>query len=379
MSITNPFQVNTIPTTPIALASVDYRTVQILRQQGKLSRTVIAELIGYSPSKITGVVNNLLNQGIVAEQGDSTYTGGRRSKDLFFNPHYGYLLVVNISRNRLDIALVDFAEQVRVRRMLPISMAESPSSILQSMTDFVMERLHQFGIALDKVLGVGLSLPGAINRESGTPFDSGDLPGWGGYQIGSFLRECFPHSVVKVEKDTNAMAFAELRKGRGKGQQHMIYINVGQSVRAGLILKEQIYHGISGRAGDIGDVLLPDGQAFHSLNSLVDNLPLSNGRSLSAAALEGNAEALAVIEQSGQHIGQVLATMITLLDPQLILIGGRASALGHPFLAAIRRSVLAHSQLFSTEHLQVELAPLHDASLIGMIALTAESIFVPES
>ena len=322
MTMQNPFQNNIIPTTPVMLSPVDYRTVQALRQQGQLSRTVIAEQIGYSASKITGVVNNLLSKGIVEEQTDSTYTGGRRSKDLFFNPDYGYLLSVNIIHDKLDVALVDFAEQIRVRRMLPIDISADPSTILQSMTDFVMERLARFDIALDKVLGIGVSLPVAINQESGTPFDSSEMRGWGGYQIMSFLRETFPHAIVKVEKDTNAMAFAELRKGRGKHQQHFVYINVGQSIRAGLILNDTIYRGISGRAGDIGSVLLPDGEHLQSLNSLVDTLPLSDGRSLSAAALEGNTDAAEIIEQSGQHIGQVLATMITLLDPQLILIGG---------------------------------------------------------
>lgn len=379
MSMKNPFQSNIIPTTPIKLSPVDYRTVQILRQQGSLSRTVIADEISYSPSKITAVVNNLMSRGIVEEKETSTSTGGRRAKDLFFKADYGYLLSISISTDKLDIALVDFTEQVRVRRMLPINIADGPGAIMQSMSEFVIERLERFQIPLAKVLGVGVSLPGAIDQESGSPFDTANLPGWGGYQIISFLRENFPHAVVHVEKDANAMAFAELRKGRGNGHQHVLYIHVGQSVRAGLILNGVIYRGISGRAGDVGDVLLPDGEKLQPLNSLVDTLPLSAGRSLSSAALEGNTEAIAIIEQSGQLIGQVLATMITLLDPQLILIGGRASNLGHPFLAAIRRSVLDYTKSFTSEHIQVELAPLNDASLIGMMALTAESIFVPES
>ena len=377
MSITNPFQANIIPTTPVKLSPVDYRTVQILRQQGSLSRTVIADEIGYSPSKITAVVNNLKdNLGILEEKEEASYTGGRPAKGLFFKADYGYLLSISISHDKLDIALFDFAGQVRVRRMLPINIADGPTVIMQSMSDFVMERLNRFQIPINKVLGVGVSLPGAIEQESGSPFDTADLPGWGGYQIVSFLRENFPHAVVHVEKDANAMAFAELRKGRGKGHQHMIYIHVGQSVRAGLILNGVIYRGINGRAGDI---LLPEGQNLQSFNSLVDTLPLSAGRSLSSAALEGNSEAIAIIEASGQLIGQIVATMITLLDPQLILIGGRASNPGHPFLAAIRRSMLDYSKSFTSEHIQVELAPLNDASLVGMMALTAEHIFVPES
>ncbi|MEO1287636.1 MAG: ROK family protein, partial [Chloroflexota bacterium] len=132
-------------------------------------------------------------------------------------------------------------------------------------------------------------------------------------------------------------------------------------------------------AGDIGDILLPDGEKILSLNTLVDTLPLADGRSLSTAALEGSVDAMQIIEQGGQLIGQVIANMVTLLDPQLVLIGGRATALGHPFLAAIRRSILEYAQSFSTEHLQVELASLRDASLTGMLALVAERIFAQET
>lgn len=379
MSLTNPFQSNLIPTTPVVLSPVDYRAVQLLRQEGQLSRIAIAEQIGYSPSKITGVVNNLLKQGIVQQQDDSTYTGGRPAKDLFFNPHYGYLLSISISNHKLDIALVDFSEQVRIRRMIPIEDEQKPSHILQSMTDFILERLKKFEIPLDKVLGIGVSLSGDINLSESTPFNSSDLVGWGGYQIMSFLRETFPHSIVHIEKDANAMAFAEMRKGRGKGYQHLIYLTIEQTVRSGLVLNGSICRGASGRAGNIGEVLVLKDESLQSLNSLLDNLPLTTEQDLSAIALEGNDDALAIIEQAGQYIGQVLSMIITLLDPQLILIGGRASVLGHPFLAAIRRSIFNYSQSISTEYLQVELAPLKDASLIGMTALTAESIFVPAS
>lgn len=380
MSVENPFQPNIVPTTPIALSPVAYRTVQVLRQQGKLSRTHIADTIGYSPSKITGVINQLLESGIVEEQThSSTYTGGRRAIDLFFKPDFGYFLAVTIDSDKLDIALIDFAEQTRVRRMLPIASNAQPSTILQSMTDFVLERLDRFAIPLDKLLGVGISLSGAINHTSGTPYNSSDLPGWGGYQIVSFIREIFPHAIVRVEKDANAMAFAELRKGRAKSIEHLIYLQVGQGIRAGFILNGKIYRGMNGRAGDIDDVLQADGQPLQSLSNVLDTIDTSNEKSLAKVALEGNTEALQHIETCGKSIGRVLATMTNLLDPQLILIGGNASNLGHPFLAAIRRSILDYSHSSSTEHLQVELAPLGaEASLVGMTALIAEQIFVAE-
>lgn len=384
MTLPNPFQTNQSLVAPIGLSAPRYLAVQALRQHGKLSRTSIAEMIGYSPSKITSVVNALMEAGIVEEKDDSAYTGGRRARDLYFNPNFGYIIAVAIQTDKLDVSLVDFSEQVRVRRMFPIAINSEPSKVMGAATDFILKRLTKLNIPIEKVYGIGITLPGAVNPQSGTLFDSPDLPGWGGYQISSFIRETFPYAVIVIDKDANAMAFAELRKGRGQNRKNLIYVNVSNSIRAGLILDNHIYHGENGRAGDIGDVILPAGQDFTSLDTLAKAMSItttsqSEGTSLATEALEGNLEAKRVIEQSGKHIGQVLATLVSILDPELILIGGWASNLGHPFLAAIRRSILAYSQSFSTEHLQVELAPLgDDSSLTGIVALTAESIFLPE-
>src|SRR5690606_23612350 len=126
---------------------------------GQLARIQIAEMIGYSPSKITAVVNELLDEGIVIETEDSSYSGGRRAKDLYFNPNFTYIVAVVIGTDRLDIALVDASETIRVRRMLPIKTGDSPSKILESLSQFILERLEKLAIPIEKVFGVGISLP----------------------------------------------------------------------------------------------------------------------------------------------------------------------------------------------------------------------------
>lgn len=324
----------------------------MLRVHGQLARTNIAELIGYSPSKITGIVNELMEAGIVEERDDSTYTGGRRAKDIFFNPNFGYIVAAVIGVDTLDVALIDFAEKTRVRRLLPIRNQDGPSAILHSLTSFITERLNKFDLPIEKVYGVGITLPGAIHPHSGTPYASAEMPGWNGFQIDSLLREVFPYAVIIIERDTNAMAFGELRKGAARQLKHFVYINVGQSINAGIIIDGKIYHGANGQTGEIFRLQNADADAHSS----------------SKRAHNEN-------EHRAVQIGKAISTLVNILDPQMVLIGGNAS-LGHSFLAEIRRSILDFSQSSSTQHLQVDLAPLSiEASLIGIMALTAEHIF----
>lgn len=363
----NPFQSGSLVAAPISVSRPQYQALQMLRLYGQLSRTSIAELIGYSPSKITSVVNDLLDAQMLEECGDSAYTGGRRAKDLYFNSDYGYFIAVLISADKLDIAVIGFDERTRIRRMLPIQAEDGPGQILDSMIHFVMERLKQFAIPIEKVYGVGITLSCAVHPETGTPYESAELPGWGGFQMESFVREMFPYAVVVIEHDTNAMAFGELRKGAGKDHNHFIYVNLSHAINVGLIINQQIYRGANGRSGE--------------LNLSHQSYGADTGISrITTAALEGDAQAQQVIDQTAREVGQALAGLVNLIDPELILLGGSASVLGHPLLATIRRSILDLSQSLTTQHLQVDLAPLGaEAALMGILAMTAEQVFTTEN
>lgn len=344
---TNPFQTAPATTAPIVVDIPQYCTIQFIREEGCQSRSAIAERIGYSAAKVTSIVNELIDEGILIEVGDSTYTGGRRAREIGFNPDFGYLLTATINQDRLDVALIDFDEKIRVRRLIPIDGMNDPLTVVDQICRFALERLQQLKIPIAKVFGVGFSVPSAIDLESGTLFETDEMPGWGGYQIESHLREVFPYALVVLERDANAMVFGELRKGMGQGHRHILYVKTDSSISTGLILGRSIYRGANGRAGSISSIR----QSPEDTSS-----------------------------ERGERIGRVLAVLVDLLDPELILLGGDADTLGHEYLAAIRRSILSLSQSSATRNLRVEITKLGaEANMIGLIALTAEHIFVPDN
>ncbi len=401
----NPFGSSIEKVAPFALPAAKFGALQALRQHNILSRSSIADAIGYSASKITAVVNDLIEEGILVELEDGKSSGGRRPRNIGFNPQFGYVVTVTIGLTKLDIALVDFTEHIRIRRMIPINIKDGPDKIISSICQLVLDRIEQLSIPLGKIYGFGITVPGALDPATRTPFETPLMPGWGGYQINTIINQTFPYAAVVVEKDANAMAFGELRKGRGNDFQNFIYVKVGRHIDAGVILNSQIYYGANGRAGDIGqtqvDMLSQTGGIeIHPLNAVASgnalaqaavayaskfpNSMLASGnfdslsaRDVATAAIEGDELALYLIDRTGTAIGKALSNIVNFLDPELILIGGGVSNIGHQFLAAIRRSILDRSPSASTQDLQVELAPLgSEASLIGATALALESIFV---
>ena len=380
----NPFLSSSQPTAPLPLDYAKYITVQTLRQSGRLTRTTIAGLTNYSASKLTKVTTDLISDEIIIEVDEGGYTGGRRAKELFFNPSFGYFVAIVISLNKLEIAIIDFSETIRSRQMLSLQSSTQPGDILAKIITKVTTRLNRLNIPIERVYGVGVTLPGAVNRTDGILYDTPVLPGWGGYQIGSFIRENFPYAIVQIERDTHAMAFAELRRGQGKLHNNFIYVHIGHTISAGLIIDGKIYYGANGRAGDIGNLLVEaDGQIVKLYDvPMQTNSPQTDMNyleDLSVAAQEGDTNAQAFIETIALQVGQALSTLVTLIDPEVILIGGLAQQWGHLFLAPIRRHILKLSQSSSTQHLQVDIAPLgNEATVTGIVALTAEQVFVAE-
>ena len=399
----NPFEkVPEEAVAPFELSAAKFRTVDCIRRMGALPRINIAEAIDYSPSKVTSVVNDLVKAGILLETNEGKSSGGRRPREIAFSPNYGYVVAVTIGATNLDVALVDFGEHVRIRRMMPIDVKEGPDAILSSLSEFVYERLEQLEIALNKVYAFCITVPGSVETQTGTLSDTPIMSSWSGYHIERFIKESFPYSMVTVENDANAMAFGELRKGRGQGLENFIYLKVGRSIRAGIVVGGQIYRGTLGRAGDIGQTFtdVRNGSGSVQLDSLASGTAIAEralavletdadtilhdyfeagvtAREVGLAASDGDKAAIEIVQDSGQIIGEALANLVTFLDPGLILIGGGVSNLGHQFLASVRRSILDRSPPVLTQHLQVEIAPLgSEASLLGATALALEGVFV---
>lgn len=401
----SPFEATPARTAPFKLDPPKFMTVDAIRKAGSLSRTQIAETIGYSPSKITAVVNDLLNDGILEERGEGA---ARRAREIGFNPQFGYIVTARIGFSKLDIALVDFTEHIRVRRMLPMPQPADPDTILNEICHVVKERIDKLNIPISDVLAFSIIVPTQVDVKSGTLFDTPHMPSWGGYQIDSLIRESFPYAIVLIENEANAMAFGEMRKGEARHLQNVIYVNVGTSINSGIILNGQIYRGANGRAGDIGqmqvgyttiggecDEVVPleslvSGIAIAAqakqlaksgVDTLLKNYDLDNltVRDVGMAATEGDRVAIQIIQRSGQILGETLANIVNFLDADLVLIGGTISAVTPAFLAAIKRSVLARLPSLATQQIHIDLAQLGpEASMLGAAALALDSIFVSE-
>jgi glucokinase len=235
-----------------------------------------------------------------------------------------------------------------------------PERALKLIVESARSLLAQHGLG---VKAVGVSCGSPLDRVKGIIQAPPNLPTWVDVDIRRLLQDAFD-APCQVENDANAGAVAEHRFGAGVGTDHMVFLTLGTGLGAGIIANGGLYLGARGDAGEIGHVRLsPTGPVgYHKAGSiegwssgggiaqLAAQVLARKGRSSSLHAVEnvtardvglaaqaGDAVARNILRRSGERLGQTLAMLMDVLNPQRIVLGGLAWRMGEPFMAPMRR------------------------------------------
>ncbi|MGN0878946.1 MAG: ROK family protein [Oligosphaeraceae bacterium] len=202
----------------------------------------------------------------------------------------------------------------------------------------------------------GIACGGPLDAARGVILSPPNLPGWDGIAIVSELEARFGGRGYLMN-DANACALAEWQFGAGRGTRNMVYLTHGTGMGAGLILDGRLYEGTTGDAGEVGHVrLAPEGPVGYGKAGSFEGFCSGGGLSRLAAgriaghgapsakelaelANAGNAEALAVWEESGRYLGRALSLLIDILNPEVIVLGSLYMRSGHLLESAMREEL----------------------------------------
>jgi len=184
-----------------------------------------------------------------------------------------------------------------------------------------------------KLRAIGIGVPGPCDPKTGTLINPPNLPGWPGNLPLARMLEKEAGAAVHLENDANLAAVAEHQRGAGRGATDLAYVTWSTGIGSGLILGGRLHSGAHGSAGEVGHMVLnPDGplcacgmrgctEAYASGSTIARRM----GRPAAdvfAAARQGDARSLAVVEEAAWMVGQALMNLANLVDPEIIIIGG---------------------------------------------------------
>ena len=271
----------------------------------------------------------------------------------------------------------------------------------------VIERLIHYA-GQENVQGVGVCVPGPLDTRKGVILNAPNLPGWRKIPMGAKISEKFG-LPVKIENDANAAGLAEVLFGAAAGYRHVFYVTVSTGIGTGIIINRRVYHGKNGAAGEGGHVsvdshspyrcacgalghieALASGPAMarrarvrleeeHTTASQLRDLARGNPSRITPEMIEraaraGDTVAKDIIDKTGFYLGVWLAGMITLLDPEAIVIGGGVSRIGPPLFRVIRKTILRYT-LNPSLAAHTPLLPAKLETMVGVYG--SASLFMP--
>ncbi|GAA0979744.1 ROK family transcriptional regulator [Acrocarpospora macrocephala] len=353
---------------------------------GPASRHELTGLTGLSAATISTMTGDLLADNIIVEAGQVDSDGGRPRVLLRVNPAYGYVIGVDVAETHVRVELFDLemTEKARVDYSLRPSHhdIELVTRRILAGIDVV---LADGGVPADRVLGVGIGVPGIVERGQDTLIHAKTF-GWDGVPLGALMRAGTSLPVF-IDNGAKTMGQAELWFGAGRGAAHAVIVLIGSGVGATVVADGVVMRGSSNSAGEWGHTKIAlDGrqcrcggrgclEAYIGAEGILDRAGVATRTTDWQAALGRVLESDSqVIEETVAYLGMGLANLINLLNPERILIGGWAGLMiGRDLLPGIRAAARANSlaqPCNATSIILGELGP--DAVALGAATLVLE-------
>lgn len=320
---------------------------------GPISRAEIARLTGLTRTSVGELVAELEEEGLAKEVGRGPSTGGKQPTLVSLVDDARHVVTLDLGERTFTAALLDLRGEVRERvsRDLDGKDGDAALALVHDLIDDILARPHQ------PILGIGVGAPGIVD-EGGTIRWAVNLS-WTDLPLGPLLAARYGLSTV-VANDSRAAALATFLFGGDERPDNLVAIKVGRGIGAGLVLDGELFRGDGDGAGEIGHVVVePDGAECHCgrfgcletvasapailRTAAAAGLTTKTLPELAAAAQAGDETALAVTRAAGRALGAAVANLIGILDVRDIVVHGTVTALGEPWLAAIREEATRRS------------------------------------
>ncbi|MCU1405302.1 MAG: transcriptional regulator [Glaciihabitans sp.] len=360
----------------------------LIRSGQANTRSDLIEQLGWSRITLARRLDELLVSGLVMSVGQQDSRGGRPPEDFAVNPAAGLLLAVDIGGSHTRLAITDLVSTILSEDEADIGLSEGPQEIFDwagQVFDFMLERL---GKTPGDVVGIGVGVPGPVDSVTGRLASPQVDPQWDGVLVQDYFAKRYDHAVFAVDRDVNIAALAEAR--RGWSEYHDVAVlKAGIGVGLAFVLGGAIYRGTRGGAGDLSRARL-DGGPLERLETVASGAVirqelLRRGYKVRTSAdivnlaRTGDVEVRRLIADTGTVIGQTLADVANLLNPEAIVVGGTLAQAGEIFLGSIRTAIFAGARDFATQGLVVEASRLGAAAgVTGASLIAQDALFEPD-
>ena len=371
---------------PTSLRHINARELYLLlRANSPCSRADLVRLSGLSGPTVSRIIEYLEERELVVSLGFGESEGGRPPDQLSLNK--GYVAGLEVKDSKIRVALADLQGNRVGQWESHLPAQKTPRKIVETLVAGVESLLKQHSIAKQKLHAICTSSPGITDVRTGNLIFAPFLKDWGDIPLRDLLQNAFEVPVV-IDNEANLHALGERAYGIARGEDHFVFLEVGEGLGAGIFINGMLYRGATGSAGEIGYMQVPGVPRGSFSARLPGNLErVAAGKGIEATWLEltrkstarqpasaaeilafaeaGDALALQVIEIAAKALCAVIANISVLLDPALIVLGGPFGC-SQPLFDAVSRQL--QMQKHDSGRIRLGLSTCgKDAALMGAL------------
>jgi len=368
--------------------------LNIIKTYGPIARADIAQRANLSPATVTGLTAELIRDGLVYEKQEGSSRGGRPPVLLALDSTAVYVVGIKLAEEHATLALTNINADIVAKDTIQL-VERDPERTSDQLAEGVLNLLRAVQVNPGRLLGIGVGLAGIIDSANGicrvSPHN-----GWREVPFAKLLEDRLD-CLVYLDNNVSSLTLMEQLYGTGQHVRDFLVITVGRGVGMGMVIKGRVYRGAHGGGGELGHIVVdPEGFLCNCGNrgcletfvaepwllrrAKLNGLDVSTPEELLAAAQAGHTVALEVLEKAGRLLGQAMANLVNLFNPELILISGEGVRMGDFLFSPMRQTMRLHIFKQLAEHLEVRIEPVSDdAWARGAACLVLNNIFsVPE-
>lgn len=387
-------------------ALMKQRIITRLIYTGRTTITDLSKSMGLSVPTVTKFVDEMCAEGYVNDCGKLETTGGRHPSLYGLNAESGYFIGVDLKKDSVNLALVNFKGDVLQLKMKVDFVLENTMECVDRLAGEIKEFIKSLSVEQSKILNVCVGMSGRVDPETGcnyTRLNFGD-----NHPIATLLTERVGCNVC-IDNDSRSMAYGEFMKQTGKSPKNLIFINVNWGLGMAIIFDGKLYNGLSGFSGEFGHNYGYDNQEICdcgkkgcietevSCSALYrkfierlrqgENSILMREKSIDEITVDDiisvvereDVLAIELVEEIGAKLGRHVSDLINIFNPEQVIIGGELSRAGNYLLPPLISSVRRYTLNLMYPSSGIVLSELKDkANVVGSALLARSKLFALE-
>ncbi len=368
------------------------RVVRVLSERGAVSANEIARATGLARSTISQALAELRGADVIVEaaSADLARGVGRPAASFALNPRAGTCLGLHLSLDEIKLIAADVSHSVIFEKNVALGRDYAPAEAVEAARVALRESCREAGVAWSSVIGVGLSFSGPVAPD-GRVQRASIIPTWAGVNLGEAFGPALERPIF-ADNESNCSAIAEMTWGAAIGVEDFVLFKIDIGVGGAIVANGRVLTGIAGAGGEFGHMTLdPQGELCRcgnrgcleltaSLNPAISVASRLAGRPLGVdefieRAAAGDVGCRRLLADTAERAGRGLGMIGAILNPGLILIGGRAALAGEALLRPLiasyeRHTLIKREETPPAQRVRIEIAKYpRNHALLGAVAL----------